>query len=185
MKFFKDILNFLFPASIFGAGIVASQSVPKTSNTVTLKAVGEFKDWQDNARKMDNAFFRGWFQNNGYIDLVAAMVMVESTGGRNLVREVSTRDTSYGPMQVTPYTARDIYERGKYRNFPPSKTVLLTPVGGMYFGMAYVKMLREVNGFTKYSDITRAYNGGPNFKGNIARSNQTLAHWGKVNQFLV
>jgi Transglycosylase SLT domain len=171
--------------SLFGLGYFVTSQVKKDDpNFISLTPVGDVNTWKANAKKMDARFFNGWFSNNGYIDLVAAMVMAESSGGRNLVREVSVRDTSYGPMQVTLYTARDIYERGGYRNYSPTRTVLLTPIGGMYFGMAYIKMLHNLYGFRKYSDITRAYNGGPNFTGNTARAAQTLAHWNKVNSYI-
>lgn len=179
---FKDV--FKTPVGVTPIGnkrIPVSTTAPSVSD---LQDIGGVMVWQRNALIIDNLYFNGWFQNNGYIQLVAAMCMVESSGGKNRTREVSARDTSYGPMQVTPYTAADLYNRG-YRAFTATKENLLSTPGGLYYGMAYIKVLRTTYGLTSQQAITRAYNGGPGYTQNTARATQTLAHWNKVKSFIV
>ena len=164
-------------------GPILPPSAPKISRQFALTPTGGFSTWQQNALMMDNKFFGGWFQARGFINLIAGMCMVESSGGLNLSRKVSSKDTSYGVMQVTPYTAQDIYGRG-YDQFPPTETVLMTPVGGMYYGMAYVKILYENYKKTTSQEIARSYNGGPYYRQNDGAVSMTLAHWNKIRQYI-
>jgi soluble lytic murein transglycosylase-like protein len=87
-------------------------------------------------------------------------------------------------MQVTPYTAQDIFARG-YTAFRPTKENLLTVRGGLFYGMAYIKILWDDFGLRTKEQITKAYNGGPAY---ARRGGRTIAmveaHWGKVSDYL-
>lgn len=155
-----------------------------TVNQLQLPAVGDYNVWRANAAQVDREYFNGWFKRKNYLNLVAAMCMVESSGGRFLTREVSARDTSYGVMQVTPYTASDIFSRG-YNRFRPTQENLMTVRGGLYFGMAYIKILHDDFGLRTKEQITKAYNGGPGWSRRGARTAQMVQrHWGRVSDFL-
>ncbi len=144
---------------------------------------GNIQVWKATATSIDARFFNGWFKKKRLLDLVAAMVMVESSGGINRVRRVSAKDTSFGPMHVTPYTAKDIYSRG-YTAFQPTETALSGTTEGMYFGMAYVKILYEVYGKRTTEEIARSYNGGPGYSRLPKAVTQTAAHWQKVKSYI-
>lgn len=163
---------------------VYSQPVDPRTVPFTFPTVANVAGWQNAAREMDRLYFGGWFQNRGLIPLIAAMVMTESSGGKFRVRMVSLRDTSYGPMHVTPYTAKDIYNRG-YKLFTPDPLTLMGTKGGLYYGMAYVKILWEVYGRTTPETLAKSYNGGPGYNSFSAKGkNQVQNHWNKVRSYL-
>lgn len=151
----------------------------------SFKETGNFFVWQSQAAQLDKMYFGGFFEKNKLIDLIAAMCMVESSGGLNIVRQVSVRDTSYGVMQVTPYTAGDIYKWGGTSFGPPTVDKLKYMPSSLYFGMAYVKILVERFKKSGYEDISRSYNGGPGWKTASATSlANTKNHWLKIQSVL-
>lgn len=184
------LTSFLFPSatrggntSVFGpqqAFTVAPYPWPKTGNIIV---------WKNAAITADNFYFGGWFQKNGLINLVAAMCMVESSGGLYLSRKVSAKDTSYGVMQVTPYTASDVYRWGYTTFGQPTVGKLTDMPTSLYFGMAYVKILRERFKMQSLEQLARGYNGGAGWNNrNAFSSNEafarsqanTLNHWNKI-----
>ena len=70
----------------------------------------------------------------------------------------------WGVMQVMPGTAADLSRNG-YTKFEPTREVLQTVAGGLYFGTAYLDWVSK-NPRAKGSRdwITRAYNGGPGWE---------------------
>ncbi len=111
-----------------------------------------------------------WARNN--LDWVAALIRQESGGNLSAV----SYQGAQGAMQVMLGTAKDVYAWG-WRDFEPTKSVLKTAKGSVYFGTAYLEYLsrrapamlqksRMAN--TARDWITYAYHGGPDgeFNGN-------------------
>ena len=158
---------------------------PHTVSKPVWQQTGNYTVWLYRAGKLDDTYFSGWFKRNNYLPLVAAMCMVESSGGLQISRAVSAKDTSYGVMQVTPYTAGDIYKWGGTVFGQPTVDKLKYMPSSLYFGMTYVKILNERFGMKTYEEVSRAYNGGPGWKKAGQTSlNNTANHWAKIQRVL-
>lgn len=184
-KILGQVWNELFGIKSANAAL-PFYNMPPDPTTVpfSFPVTGNYSSWYRVAQYMDKLYFGGWFAQNDLNRLVAAMVMVESSGGVNRVRIVTARDTSYGPMQVTPYTAKDIYNRG-FKTFGYDPLTLIGTKGGMYYGMAYIKILVQTYGKKTTEDIVKSYNGGPGWRGLSAKGiSQVTNHWNKVKSYL-
>jgi hypothetical protein len=88
----------------------------------------------------------------------AAMIWQESRGNPKAVGPRTKWGHALGLMQVLPGTAQQMYDAG-FQRFQPTRAVLLTARGSIYFGTAYLQHLSTLNADREW--ITKAYHGGP------------------------
>ncbi len=104
-----------------------------------------------------------WARSN--LEWVAALIRQESGGRLGAVSGAGAT----GAMQVMPNTAKDVYRWG-WRDFQPTRSVLRTGAGSVYFGTAYLEHLsrrapqmlpKSQMAQTVRDWVTYAYHGGP------------------------
>jgi len=135
-----------------------------------------------NAYQIANAIIHQYPKLSGVSPRLVATIAINESGGNsptlNLKAQryepafhdtyVPDKDksyaTSYGPMQILLQTAVETYNAG-FKDFGfPTPELLMEPVAGMYFGIAYIKRIMnwcQTHGIVA-SDaiIVMSYNGG-------------------------